>query len=100
VGKGRLLPLTTLNTIIILKRDATDPQVLCPLEKREALGLFTRNGYFNPHLLVKDSRKNALRERYISDLIDRTNCYLLNTTGTPKETQQRIRTILGMPECG
>ena len=71
-----------------------------PLEKREALDLFTRNGYFNPHLLVKDSRKDALRERYIGDLIDRTDCYLLNTTGTPKETQQRIRTILGMPVCG
>ena len=100
VGKGRLLPLTTLSTIIILKRDATDPQVLTPLEKREAFNLFARNGYFNPHLLVKDSRKDALRERYISDLIDRTDCYLLNTTGTPKETQQRIRTILGMPVCG
>jgi hypothetical protein len=100
VGKGRLLPLTTLNTIIILKRDAADPQILKPLEKREALDLFTGNGYFNPHLLVKDSRKDALRARYIGDLIDRTDCYLLNTTGTPMETQQRIRTILGMPECG
>jgi hypothetical protein len=88
-----------LNTIIILKRDATDPQILTPLEKREALDLFTGNGYFNPHLLVKNPRKSALRERYIGDLIDRTDCYLLNTTGTPKETQQRIRTILGMPAC-
>ena len=100
VGKGRLLPLTTLNTIIILKRDTADPQILSSLEKSEAFDLFTRNGYFNPHLLVKDARKTALRTRYISDLIDRTNCYLLNTTGTPKETQARIRTILGMPECG
>jgi hypothetical protein len=100
VGKGRLLPLTTLNSIIILKRDSADQQILCPLEKSEALDLFTRNGYFNPHLLVKNVRKDALRNRYIGDLIDRTNCYQLNTTGTPKETQQRIRTLLGMPENG
>jgi len=97
VGKGRLLPLTTLNTIIILKRDAADPQIDKPLTKREAFDLFTQNGYFNPHLLVKDSRKTTLRNRYISDLIDRANCHLLNTTGTPKETQEVIRTILGIP---
>ncbi|MFA7695720.1 MAG: aldolase, partial [Methanoregula sp.] len=84
VGKGRLLPLTTLNRIVILKRDPADPQIICPLEKSEALDLFTGNGYFNPHLLVKDSRKDALRKRYIGDLLARTNCYLLNTIGTPK----------------
>jgi len=100
VGKGRLLPLTTLSTIIILKRDATDPQVLCPLEKGEALDLFTGNGYFNPHLLVRDARKTALRDRYISDLIGRTDCYLLNTTGTPKTTQDAVRSVLGMPGSG
>lgn len=100
VGKGRLLPLTTLNMIVILKRDPADPQIICPLEKSEALDLFTGNEYFNPHLLVKDSRKDALRKRYIGDLLARTNCYLLNTIGTPKETQQRIRSILGMEECG
>ncbi|MFA6363469.1 aldolase [Methanoregula sp.] len=100
VGKGRLLPLSTLNTIIILKRDAADPQILTPLENDEALRLFTENGYFNPHLLVKNPRKDALRNRYIVELIERTDCYLLNTTGTPKETQNVIRAILKMPETG
>jgi len=98
VGKGRLLPLSTLGTLIILHRDPADSRILCRLEKCEALTLFTENGYFNPHLLVRDSRKTALRERYIGDIIDRTECYLLNTTGTPKETQDQIRNVLGMRE--
>lgn len=98
VGKGRLLPLTTLGTLIILHRDPADARVLCRLERQEALALFTSNGYFNPHLLVRDQRKVALRDRAIADLLERTDCYLLNTTGTPKETQDRIRGILGMKD--
>ena len=51
VGKGRLLPLSTLGTLIILHRYPADSRILCRLEKCEALALFTENGYFNPHLL-------------------------------------------------
>ena len=55
---------------------------------------------FRSHLLVRDARKTALRDRYISDLIGRTDCYLLNTTGTPKTTQDAVRSVLGMPGSG
>ncbi len=98
VGKGRLLPLTTLTTLIILHRDPADSRILCQLEKADAVALFTANGYFNPHLLVRDARKTALRNCYIADIVNRTDCYLLNTTGTPKETQQQIRAVLGIRE--
>jgi hypothetical protein len=98
VGKGRLLPFTTLGTLVILHRDPADLRILCHLEKDEALSLFMANGYFNPHLLVRDTRKAALRNRYISELLDRTICLLLNTTGTPKETQDQIRNVIGMTD--
>ena len=98
VGKGRLLPLTTLGALIVLHRDPADPRIASPLEKDEAYDLFTANGYFNPHLLVKDSRKTALRNKYIKDILDRTNCFLINTTGTPKETQGQIRKVTGLGE--
>lgn len=97
VGKGRLLPLTTLTTIVILKRDTTDPRILSPLKKTEALQFFITNNFFNPHLLISDSRKDALRQRYFDAVFERTACYLLNTTGTPDQTQAKIRTILGLP---
>ena len=98
VGKGRLLPLTTLTTLVVLHRDTADSRTLCELEKEDACAFFEANEYFNPHLLVKEARKTTLRNQYIRDLVERTDCYLLNTTGTPKETQQKIRTILNMPE--
>jgi len=98
VGKGRLLPLTTLVTLIILHRDPKDPRIVSPLERDEAYALFTANGYYNPHLLVRDDRKTVLRSQYIKDILDRTHCYLINTNGTPKETQKKIREVAGVAE--
>ncbi|MDD1702457.1 MAG: aldolase [Methanoregula sp.] len=96
LGKGRLLPLTTLDTIVILKRDPADPAILCPLTKEAAFDIFTKNGYFNPHLLVRTPRKTELRNRFFRELFNRTRCYLINTTGTPRATQDTIRTIPGI----
>lgn len=98
VGKGRLLPLTTLRTVIVLKRDENDKEVLQPLDRKDGLELFVKNTYFNPHLLVKDSRKTSIRSRYFANLLDRTHLYLVNTTGTPLETQNVIRSLAGTPQ--
>jgi len=98
VGKGRLLPFTTLFAFIILKRDAADSRIVTPLDKHEALELFTGNRYFNPHLLVNDPRKDALRDKNMTALLDRLPCFLVNTTGTPRETQAAIRSVVKLPE--
>jgi hypothetical protein len=97
VGKGRLLPLATVRTVIILKRDKDDPEVLLQPGRKDGLELFVENNYFNPHLLVSDSRKRSVRSRYIADLLDRTDLYLVNTTGTPHQTQELIRSLVLPP---
>jgi len=97
VGKGRLLPLTTLAAIVILKRDPADARIVTRLERNEASALITGNGYFNPHLLVKDERKGNLRAQYLAALLDRIPCFLVNTTGTPVDTQKAIRSVVGLP---
>jgi len=96
VGKGRLFPLTTVKTVIVLKRDPADPEVVLHLDPGTGQQLFSNNNYFNPHLLVRNSRKNGLRDRFIADLLSRTNLWVINTTGTPAETQNRIRSLAGM----
>ncbi|MFA4877824.1 MAG: aldolase [Methanoregula sp.] len=98
IGKGRQLPFTTLKTLIILKRDPADKTLSHKLEPEEGLALFSKNQYFNPHLLVNTPRKSALRKKSIYGLLERTTAYLVNTTGTPRETQALIRSLGGLDE--
>ena len=93
IGKGRILPMTTLHTVIILKRDPADVETSCCLDPVTGLKLFVENNYFNPHLLVRNPRKTRMRTRFTADLLDRTKCYLINTKGSPEETQKLIRAL-------
>jgi hypothetical protein len=98
IGKGRLLPMTTLKTVIILKRDPSDPATVQSLSPEAALALFTQNNYFNPHLLVSNAWKTMLRTRYLQALLARTTIYEVNTAGTPQETQRMIRSLAGIAQ--
>lgn len=100
IGKGRILPMTTLRTIIVLKRDPADTTISRTLDPDTGLKLFAENNYFNPHLLVKNPFKDRIRNRYVSDLLSRTTVYQVNTTGTPEETQKMIRSLVGIPQSG
>jgi len=98
IGKGRILPLTTLKIIIILKRDPADKNIVQTLNPEVALKLFEESQYFNPHLLVHNSYKKTIRTRYLTDLLNRTTVYLVNTTGTPADTQRMIRSLASVPQ--
>lgn len=100
IGKGRILPMTTLKTIIVLKRDPADTTISRTLDPDTGLKLFTANNYFNPHLLVHSPFKARIRNRYVSGLLNRSTVYEVNTTGTPPETQKMIRSLVGIPQCG
>lgn len=96
VGKGRILPLTTLNNVIILKRDPRDVDMITKLEKAEALKILEDNDYFNPHLLVKNEFKRKLRSGFFEALLSRTNVYQVNTAATPEQSQRVIKDIAGV----
>ncbi len=100
IGKGRILPMTTLRTIIVLKRDPADTTISRTLDPDTGLKLFVENGYFNPHLLVQGPFKARIRNRYVAELLSRTTVYEVNTTGTPVETQKMIRSLAGIPQSG
>jgi hypothetical protein len=93
IGKGRILPLTTLKTLIILKRDPEDVHTAQSLDPETAMKLFENNACFNPHILVHNAYKDHLRKKYLGDLLGRVQCYSVNTTGTPEETQKLIRSL-------
>lgn len=99
IGKGRILPLTTVKTLIVLKRDPADPNTAQSLDPETALKLFSEKNYFNPHLLVNTSFKTNVRNRCIGDLLRLTQGYIVNTTGTPEETQKLIRSLAGVTQA-
>jgi len=96
IGKGRILPLSTLRKLIILKRDATDPEVVRELTGVKALTLLEHNNYYNPHLLVQNKFKTRLRNKFFESLLNRVKAYEVNTTETPELSQERIRKIIGI----
>jgi hypothetical protein len=100
IGKGRILPMTTLKTIIVLKRDPTDTTISQTLDPDTGLKLFEENNYFNPHLLVHNPFKTRIRNQYFADLLSRTTVYQVNTAGTPAETQKMIRSLVGIAQSG
>ncbi len=96
IGKGRILPLTTLENVVILKRDAAQQEEVRELKPEEALEILEKNDYFNPHLLVHSDFKRRLRSRFFSELLVRARVHEVNTRGTPEESQMVIRGIVGI----
>ena len=95
VGKGRILPLATLQTVIILKRDQSQSETVRQMEAGQALAVLEGNDYFNPHLLVKNEFKRRLRSRFFGKLLTSTRVFEVNTKGTPEESQRAIGKLLG-----
>ncbi len=96
IGKGRILPLTTLTAMIILKRDPSDTTIVRVLTASEALDRLDRNRFYNPHLLVHNQFKQRLRTAFFASLLQAVPAYEVNTTGSPEETQAEIRKIVGL----
>jgi len=96
VGAGGVIPMTTLKKIVILKRDLEDKNIAKRLSVDEALRHMVAHDFCNPHQLVKDNRKIELRKAFFRRLFTQTEVHLVNTTGTPQETQMKIRQILSV----
>ena len=91
VGKGKILPLTTLRTAILLRRDPEDQSIVKKLTPEEAVEYVETVDFCNPHLLVKDPRKNHLRERFFREFFSRLETFLINTTLPAIETHRVIK---------
>ena len=96
IGKGRILPLTTLENVILLKRDASQEETVRELDGEEALRIMEANDYFNPHLLVHSDFKRHLRSSFFRALFSSARVHEVNTRGTPEESQRVIRDIVGI----
>lgn len=96
VGQGGVIPMTTMYHIILMKRDKGDHRVIRPLEVEEAMEYLIEHDFCNPHQLVRDARKERVRERFFRRLLEKTDIHMVNTVKSPEETQSAILRTLGI----
>jgi len=94
VGNDGVIPMTTMQEIILLKRDAEDKNIVTKLDAEEALQYLMSKNFCNPHQLVTDERKLRLRKDFFMQYLKQTSVHMVNTTQSPHETQRRIREII------
>jgi hypothetical protein len=90
-GPGSVIPLTTMYDVILLKRDPQDKALVTEMEPKAALEYLRENDFCNPHQLVRDKRKMAIRYEFFSRLTSSVRVHLVNTTSPARETQDLIR---------
>ena len=90
VGNDGVVPLTTMKKVFLLKRDPSDPKIVSEITKEEALDLLVRNDFYNPHQLMRDDRKLALRTEFFRNLLEKSRVYVANTSQPPMIVQDSI----------
>ncbi|MCS7114947.1 MAG: aldolase [Nitrososphaerota archaeon] len=97
VGKGKILPMTTLKKAILLKRDPEDKTIFNKLSSEKASSYLERVDFCNPHLLVKDERKTNLRRQFFKELFNSVEVYMVNTVAPILQSHKIIKEeILGL----
>ncbi len=98
VGPGGVIPMTTMQNVILMKRDAADKETVRELFQEEALKYLISRNFCNPHQLVTDKRKLKLRMDFFKQYLKQTRVHMVNTTSLPKKTQRTIRRIVAESE--
>ncbi|MCX8182700.1 MAG: hypothetical protein N3D12_06230 [Candidatus Methanomethyliaceae archaeon] len=90
VGIDGVVPLTKMKKIFLLKRDNKDPTIVRETGAEEALEILVANNFYNPHQLVRDDRKIALRRDFFRRLLSMVEIYVANTSEPPSMVQDEI----------
>jgi hypothetical protein len=94
-GEGAVIPKASMRTIILLKRDSADPDLTRRMDVDEALAYLESHDFCNPHQLIRDERSMSLRREFFREYLSQCAVYMVNTTSPAKETQDRIRSLIG-----
>lgn len=98
-GEGSVIRSTSMRYVFLLRRDQAFPAGVVPMEPEDALAYLKEHDYCNPHQLIRDERKMALRERFFRRYLSECEIFMVNTTGTAEQTQASIREVLA-ERCG
>ena len=93
-GDESVIPMTTIKTIILLKRDSNDKNVSIEMTAGDAFEYLKSNNLCNPHQIVTDERKLKIRYDFFKQYLQSASVYMINTTGDPVDTQKAIRNVI------
>ena len=94
-GDGAVIPKTSMSTVILLKRDPEDPELCREMAVEDALSYLESHDFCNPHQLIRDEASIALRREFFRRYLSECKVYMVNTTSPARETQERIRSLIG-----
>ncbi|MFP4170237.1 MAG: HPr kinase/phosphorylase [Methanomassiliicoccales archaeon] len=96
-GANAVIPMTTLYSVVLLKRDPEDERIIREMDTEEAMEYLEAHDFCNPHQLVRSERKMDIRRWFFRNLLEKSKVYMVNTTQTPQESQQVLRErVLGL----
>lgn len=93
-GEQSVINSTSMKHIIFLKRDPTDKCVSRELTAEEALAYMSAHDLCNPHQIVRSKRKMRIRVEFLGKYLSSCSLHIINTTGSPADTQSLIREIV------
>ena len=91
IGNTGVIPMTSLRTALLLKRDEKDRTLVRDLTVDEAMDYLEKNDFCNPHQLVRDERKTDLRRDFFRKLLSKVDVHMINTWPPREKTQDEIR---------
>jgi hypothetical protein len=85
---------TVLKTVILLKREESDMEIVRRLSAKEAAEYLAVNDFCNPHQLLRTRQKEKLRRDFFEKFFKRLDAYLVNSVLEPLRTQNEIRKLI------
>ena len=98
-GEGSVIRGTKMRYVFLLKRDYSEAPGVSPMEPEDALEYLKAHDYCNPHQLLRDEARMAVREGFFRRYLSACEVYMVNTTLTAEQTQAEIRKVLS-EKCG
>ena len=93
-GNDSVTDSTFMRYIIFLKRDDQDDVISRELTLDEAMDYIVSNDFCNPHQMIRDERKIALRTEFYREYLSKCKVFLINSRMKAEDTQNVIRKII------
>lgn len=94
-GQDSMVSTASMTDVILLKRDASDSNIITEMTPESALEYLCQHDFCNPHQMIRDERKVALRREFFRRYLENCSVHMINTVLPAKETQDQIRKVLG-----